>query len=394
MAYTNWKLTLLDHRVKSLALQGKKWKVLLSYMTWFGTTHMSSIVSLVLLAVVSWVEMFSVEHMGVTAESGINAAFTPIIILVLAFPFNVWAHNAFVRDENPYKFGHSFVSAVFPARFLHPTDKFKTKKFTFASVFSHWGFHVLAWLVYAVVIYAKSVAPAYKGQEKQQPTTSSSYDLSSRKRLLFNFWRFVTIATRLLSVSLLCYVYFEHWFEVRLGAIKPALLMMVPYILLLAVANLGLQLAFFGRSVGTSLLSIFLPNDFGRCGVSRAGLYIVLNCALNLALHLLVWLTMTFYCWDCAKAIDAEFSKLSVCFPVAIGFWVFDLLLTLLTWRLCLRENLEKSPESSSPSSSSPTFSSSSSSSGINSGGRVNKAYEESPATSWPNKESSVTTKF
>ncbi len=85
------------------------------------------------------------------------------------------------------------------------------------------------------------------------------------------------------------------------------------------------------------MLSCLLPNGFLHTPVISGAKYLVLNVTLNLLLHLTAWLTMTFYCWRCAGALDPFYARLSVCFPVSAGFWMAALVVTLAAWRISIR---------------------------------------------------------
>jgi len=129
--------------------------------------------------------------------------------------------------------------------------------------------------------------------------------------------------------------------------------------------------------VTSGWLSAFLPNNFRRASVGRAGRYLVTNFALNLALQLLLWLSMTFYCWECTRVLDPEFTLLSACFPVVIVMWIINLILTLVAWFASIRNSLD---ETRGGPDSDPRMEKT---------GVVNKGAEV-----WTEKESSVTTQF
>lgn len=189
--------------------------------------------------------------------------------------------------------------------------------------------------------WSRCVNPSYGGS---RPKTGSLGLSGVSKKYLFVAWQICTIITRLTSLALLCFCFFEHWFEVG-GALKIALLLMLPLVFLILVVNLGLQFASFGTStIKSALMSSFLPNGFRETTIGRAGRYIILNMSLNLIIHLILWLTMTFYCWDCTKVLDKYFKKLSICFPIAVCFWLANLVLTLFTWKLSLRNSIEGEP--------------------------------------------------
>ena len=287
-------------------------------------------------------------------------------------------------------------------RHFHSTDKSSTRHFILYNQATFWALHILAWFAYSMLIYslhneeagilritplilafvsfgpflgalhwANSVNPSYKAGDARRKSRREQVEGRVAKKYLFYAWQIATIITRLTSMALLCFVFFEHWFEVG-DAFKVALLMMIPFVLLVLVVNVGLQFASFGSpAMGSALLASFLPNGFRATSISRAGRYIVLNMSLNLILHLVLWLTMTFYCWECTKVLDVYFRKLSICFPIAVSFWLANLVLTLVTWRLSVRNSVEGDPAQK----------------------EAYRNYRESKAA-WAEKGNSVTTKF
>ena len=284
-----------------------------------------------------------------------------------------------------------------------------------------WSSHVLAWLFYslsshwthgeeagllrilpffvailsvgpflAAAFWAYAVSPSYE-TSKGSNNEAKMYEDSSDKeddtpvmdrKWVFVFWQVSTVVTRLTSLALLGFVYLDHWIEVGApGWFRPALfLYTLPYLILLLFSNVGLHLGCLGAKsgLGRAFLSCLLPNGFKGAGMGKAGRYVVLNVSLNLALHLTTWLTMTFYCWECTKTLDLYFRKLSICFPVSVGFWMFSLVLTLITWRLSIRDSLDGSGEDYDKQET----------------GDAKKSEEEEHRTAWSAKESSITTKF
>ena len=63
--------------------------------------------------------------------------------------------------------------------------------------------------------------------------------------------------------------------------------------------------------------------------------YIVLNVAWNAILHILLWLVLTFYCWDCTKILSL--TKLIYCFPVTIALWLINFILTIYVWKKSIK---------------------------------------------------------
>lgn len=75
---------------------------------------------------------------------------------------------------------------------------------------------------------------------------------------------------------------------------------------------------------------------------AKLGRYLLLNILLNAILHILLWVVLTFYCWECTKLLSLE--KLTICFPVTIALWVTDLILTGITWRTAIKTGLDTTP--------------------------------------------------
>jgi hypothetical protein len=65
------------------------------------------------------------------------------------------------------------------------------------------------------------------------------------------------------------------------------------------------------------------------------GRYLVLNIIFNAILHILLWIVLTFYCWECTKLLSLE--KLTICFPTAIGLWIAALIMTAVAWRAAIK---------------------------------------------------------
>lgn len=113
MSYTSWKLGCFERHQKNLELQSSKLTSNLSFLAWFFTIKIGHILSLVLLAMVIWIEMFS-EANPVYLE--VNVKFLPVCILLLAFPLNLVIFKKFVKDEDAFAVAHGLLSAVFPSK--------------------------------------------------------------------------------------------------------------------------------------------------------------------------------------------------------------------------------------------------------------------------------------
>ena len=94
--------------------------------------------------------------------------------------------------------------------------------------------------------------------------------------------------------------------------------------------------------------------------------YIVSNVTWNAILHILLWLVLTFYCWDCTKILSL--TKLIYCFPVAMALWLINFLFTIYVWKKSIkpilsnvnpnhiRENENEQDDSMEPQSGSPNW--------------------------------------
>ena len=85
-----------------------------------------------------------------------------------------------------------------------------------------------------------------------------------------------------------------------------------------------------------------------KCPVKTASHYIVFNVAWNATLHILLWLVLTFYCWECTEILSLI--KLIYYFPVSIGLWLVDFIFTIfvLIFAMPVKDNGDEVPESSS----------------------------------------------
>ena len=80
-----------------------------------------------------------------------------------------------------------------------------------------------------------------------------------------------------------------------------------------------------------SVFQAQLQSRHEKSAVLIASHYIVFNVAWNAILHILLWLVLTFYCWECTKVLSL--TKLIYCFPVAIALWLLNFLFTIYVWK-------------------------------------------------------------
>lgn len=60
-----------------------------------------------------------------------------------------------------------------------------------------------------------------------------------------------------------------------------------------------------------------------------------MNVVWNATVHILLWVVLSFYCWECTKVLSLN--KLIYCFPIAIFVWVLNFLLTIFVWKKSIR---------------------------------------------------------
>jgi hypothetical protein len=148
-------------------------------------------------------------------------------------------------------------------------------------------------------------------------------------------WSVFTIITRVTSIGLLIFIYYEHWSEVQVVTVnlKLALIETVPYVILLALGNIGLQFACSKRSFVCGALSFLYPNGY-LAKPHCAGRYIFLNSLFNVLIHILLFAVLTFYCWECTQ--ELSLSKLMLGFPVAAILWILSLASSGIIWWVVL----------------------------------------------------------
>ncbi|TRY78633.1 hypothetical protein TCAL_14430 [Tigriopus californicus] len=420
-----WKLQKLDHRVKNLqhfesasspssSASSSSFLGIFTFLAWLVSTKLAQIFSLILMALIMWIEVLSGNLSGFAVT--LSVEFAPVFLLFLAFPLNFLYHRKYVQDDEMYHHAHGILSAIFPSRYFNQNDPTRTRDFLVFNQLTHWSIHILAWGVYSAIIYSfhneeagllrilplivafmtfgpvfgaihwvTHIKPCYLspvlGKSSSNELESMGDLQGTPKKTLFKAWQIVTIVTRLVSLALMGFVFFEHFIEVGSG-LKLGFVYALPYILLLAVTNVGLQFSLFGGSVRSGLFSIMVPNGYQNGSLNRAGRFIIFNVSLNLVLHLTLWLNLTFYCWECTKILDKYFRKLSVCFPLSVGLWVLSLVMTLVVWRLCIRKSVGNPVGSGSDLSSSTQSRHSP------------KNRNEENTSAWPAKIESLTTKF
>ena len=174
-----------------------------------------------------------------------------------------------------------------------------------ANQITKWLSHILAWLVYSVAIYIKhnnedtgllrlfpiisalvtippifgaihwavAIKPSYvtnkppifnenHNQSKNNNPDDSITSLRGQRSRLQITWQLTTILTRFASFSLLSYVYYEHWLEVGVNNIQIAVAITLPYLMVLILGNVAIQLVYQFGSLLEGFMGIFTPNGY------------------------------------------------------------------------------------------------------------------------------------
>ena len=108
-------MKLLDHRVKNLPVGKPNAKHFLSFFSWFWVTKMAHIISLVMLAMILWVEIFSAKLQS-QGQSDFNWTFLPVAFLLLKIPLNVVLRVKLLGINGIFDMANGFLSVVFPIR--------------------------------------------------------------------------------------------------------------------------------------------------------------------------------------------------------------------------------------------------------------------------------------
>ena len=253
-----------------------------------------------------------------------------------------------------------YFNNAFVFRFINYQSPSKTKKLLLTNQMVWWASHVLAWLVYGISIYANYIEdtgfskilplaiavlaiPPFLGAIHWSSAINTSYNkverettldvkkLDTVQKLLVMLWSIFTIITRVTSIGLLIFIYYEHWSEVEVvtANLKLALIETMPYVILLALGNIGLQFACSKRSFICGIISFLFPNGY-LAKPHCAGRYIFLNCLFNVLIHILLFAVLTFYCWECTQ--ELSLSKLMLGFPVAVILWILSLASSGIIW--------------------------------------------------------------
>jgi len=331
--------------------------------------------SLVFLLLLAYIEMFSNYLMDTGFK--VNIHLLPFLIILSNIPVNIILYKIFINNKDSFSLAHAILSPIKPCRYLHYDDINRTRKFMIGNQLTKWLSHVVAWLTYSISIYvnydseetglsrlfpvmaaivtippifgaihwAVSIEPSYDGTLVNKNFDNDSVkSLQGQTSKLQIFWQILTFLTRCTSFGLLAYVYYEHWLEVGWSSVRIAVVETVPFVLILVLGNIAIQFMYHLGSILEGFIGIFMPNGYlkaqlqsrhEKSAVLVSSHYIVLNVAWNAILHILLWLVLTFYCWDCTKILSL--TKLIYCFPVTIALWLINFILTIYVWKKSIK---------------------------------------------------------
>jgi len=140
------------------------------------------------------------------------------------------------------------------------------------------------------------------------------------------------------TFALLIFIYYEHWKEVQIvtSYLRLALGETLPYLVLLILVNVSIQFALSKRSLWRGLLAVLTPNGYDD-KPQTAPQYIVANMLANFALYSVLYLVLTFYCWECTETLSLN--KLLTSYPVVAVMWLLNFGLTIAVWLAVIGRN-------------------------------------------------------
>ena len=181
------------------------------------------------------------------------------------------------------------------SRYLHYDNISETKKFLVGNQITSWISHILAWFTYGIAIYvrhdnedtgllrllpiisalvsippifgaihwAAAIEPSYPIPSLCEKSSEDSLtSLKGQRSKLQITWQLTTILTRFVSFTLLAYVYYEHWLEVGWSSIQLAVAETIPYLTVLILGNVAIQLVYHFGSILEGFMGIFTPNGY------------------------------------------------------------------------------------------------------------------------------------
>ena len=189
----------------------------------------------------------------------------------------------------------SMALIIYFSRYLHYDNISQTKKFLIGNQITLWTSHILAWFTYGLAIYvshdnedtgllrlfpiisalvsippifgaihwAAAIEPSYPIPSLCEKSSEDSLtSLKGQRSKLQITWQLTTILTRFVSFTLLAYVYYEHWLEVGWSSIQLAVAETIPFLMVLILGNVAIQLVYHFGSILEGFMGIFTPNGY------------------------------------------------------------------------------------------------------------------------------------
>ena len=189
----------------------------------------------------------------------------------------------------------SMALIIYLSRYLHYDNISQTKKFLIGNQILLWTSHILAWFTYGLAIYvshdnedtgllrllpiisalvsippifgaihwAAAIEPSYPIPSLCEKSSEDSLtSLKGQRSKLQITWQLTTILTRFVSFTLLAYVYYEHWLEVGWSSIQLAVAETIPFLMVLILGNVAIQLVYHFGSILEGFMGIFTPNGY------------------------------------------------------------------------------------------------------------------------------------
>lgn len=170
-----------------------------------------------------------------------------------------------------------------------------TRKFLIGNQVTKWLSHILAWLAYSIAMFANNdkeetgllrlfpvltalvtipplfgaihwavaIEPSYANAiQNEKEEKESILSLKGQTSKLQIIWQLLTALTRVTSLALLAFVYYEHWLEVGWSSVRLAVVETIPFIVVLMLGNVAIQCVYHFGSLFEGLIGIFMPNGY------------------------------------------------------------------------------------------------------------------------------------
>ena len=123
LSMTSWRLHQKELKYLKYFAAGENkvssYRSFITFEGWFSTEIVISVISIVGLCMMTWIELFSGELLTEEVGLGIvrtNVHIIPLIILLLPIPINAILHGHYVAKFSPFICAQGILSAIFPSR--------------------------------------------------------------------------------------------------------------------------------------------------------------------------------------------------------------------------------------------------------------------------------------